>query len=67
MRLNIPTNPDGSPLITHMQINSMLTVPVQRDADGGYFIPNVHSRRFVGLLQGKNGVAWDRANPRKPQ
>jgi len=63
MRLNVPTNEAGEPIISHMAFNSMLTVPVQRGADGRFYIDGVTRFQFVGLLQSKYGTEWDRANP----
>jgi hypothetical protein len=61
MRLNIPTNADGYPIVSHIIIDSLKSLPVQHDA-AGYFVDGVNRRYFFGLLRGSNGALWEKAN-----
>lgn len=63
MRVTVPTRSDGSPIITHHSPNTLVSRPVQLGEDGRYYI-NVSKDQFVSLLQGRDGVLWQRANPR---
>ena len=67
MRVNVPTNPDGAPIISHMQVRSDQPsgIPVQRADDGTWFIDVPSRHHFIGLITGAQGALWERANPNK--